>query len=59
MWNKLMGVNSFFFWPASLIFLLYAAGRAVLTLEWKMLVFATVLFAVFCVVEVVLGIMSD
>lgn len=59
MWNRLLGVNSFILWPAAFIFMLYAAGRAILTLQWKMLVVAIVIFAVFTIVEVVLAIMSD
>lgn len=59
MWNRLLGVNSFILWPAAIIFMLYAAGRAILTLQWKMLVVAIVVFAVFTIVEVVLAIMSD
>lgn len=54
-----MGINSFVFWPATLIFLLYAAGRAVLTLEWKMFVIALVIFSVISAVSFVLAVMSD
>jgi|GEM_PF-7042750 len=59
MWNKLLGVNSFFFWPASIIFVVYAAGRAVLTLQWKMLVVAIIVFIVFSIIEVILAILSE
>ena len=59
MWNKLLGINSFIFWPAAFIFMVYSGGRAILTLQWKMLVVAVVIFAVFTIVEIVLAIMSD
>lgn len=59
MWNKLLGINSFILWPAAIIFVIYSAGRGVLTLEWKMLVVALVLFVVVTIVEIVLSIMSD
>ena len=59
MWNKLLAVNSFIIWPIAFIFMVYAAGRAILVFEWKMLVVAVVIFAIFCVVEIVLAIMSD
>ncbi|TSC61450.1 MAG: hypothetical protein Athens041674_767 [Parcubacteria group bacterium Athens0416_74] len=59
MWNRILGLNSFILWPAAAVFMLYAAGRAVLTLQWKMLLLAFVIFVVFTIAEVVLAIMSD
>ncbi len=59
MWNRLMGINSFLFWPAAFVFVLYAAGRAVMTLQWKMLIVAIIIFLAFTIAEVVLGILSD
>jgi hypothetical protein len=59
MWNKLLGINSFVLWPATIIFMVYSAGRAVMTLQWKMLVVAIVIFAIFTIVEIILGMMSD
>lgn len=59
MWNRLLGINSFILWPAAIIFMLYTAGRAILTMQWKMFVVAIVIFVVFTIVEVVLAIMSD
>lgn len=59
MWNRILGLNSFILWPTAAVFMLYAAGRAVLTLQWKMLLLAFVIFIVFTIAEVVLAIMSD
>ena len=59
MWNRLLGINSFIFWPASFIFMLYAMGRTILMWEWKLLVIAIVVFGLFSIVEVVLGIISE
>jgi hypothetical protein len=59
MWNRILALNSFILWPAAAVFMLYAAGRAVLTLQWKMLLLAFVIFIVFTIAGVVLAILSD
>lgn len=59
LWNRLLGINSFVFLPIAGIFMLYAAGRAAVTLQWKMLVIAVVVFLILLIVEVVLSILSD
>jgi hypothetical protein len=59
MWNKLMAINSFFLWPATCVFLIYTAGRGLVTGEWKLFVVALVVFTIFTIAEIVLGIMSD
>ncbi len=59
MWNKILAVNSFTFWPVSFIFVIYALGRAIITLHWKMLVIAIIFFIITTIAEVVLGILSE
>lgn len=58
-WENLLGINSLILWPASLIFLIYASGHAVITLQWKMLLIAAIIFAVDTVVQIVIGIIVD
>jgi membrane protein DedA with SNARE-associated domain len=59
MWNTLMAVNSFMVWPLAFVFLMYTLGRAIMFLEWKLLVLGIVVFIIASFVEVVLGILSD
>ena len=59
MWNWILGINSFILWPASFIFLLYAAGRAILFLDWKLLIIAAVFAALTTGAAVVFAMLND
>lgn len=58
-WENLMIINSLFLWPASLIFLIYATGRAIITLDWKIFVIGFIIWALDTIVQVVIGIIVD
>lgn len=55
MWQNLMLVNSLLFWPGSLVFLIYACGRTVFFLEWKLLVIACIIFSITSIAQVIFG----
>jgi hypothetical protein len=59
MWSIITGINSFIVWPASFIFFIYSIGRAVLFLEWKLLIVAAIFLAITSCAGVVLGVLSD
>ena len=59
MWNTIMAINSFVFWPASFIFCIYAIGRGILLLDWKIAIIGIVVFAVVTGVQIVLGILDS
>jgi hypothetical protein len=59
MWGTVMAINSFFVWPASAIFLIFAIGRAFVVYEWKMAVIALIIFAITSIAQLVLGILSE
>lgn len=54
-----MAVNSFVIWPISIIFLVYAAGRALIFLEWKTLVLAGVIFVIATIAQMAISILAD
>lgn len=58
-WENLMGINGLILWPASLMFLIYAFGRALITFEWKIFVIAAFFFAIDTLVQVIIGIIVD
>ncbi|MFA7309644.1 MAG: hypothetical protein WC050_01950 [Candidatus Paceibacterota bacterium] len=59
MWNWILGINSFILWPASVIFFLYAVGRAILFLDWKLLIIAAVFVVLTTGSAVVFAMLSD
>lgn len=59
MWAYVLGFTSFILWPGSFIFMIYSAGRALFTLQWKMFVIALVIFIVVTIAEVIIALMSD
>jgi len=59
MWNRILGINSFIILPIVGAFFVYAAGHSIILWEWKLLVIATVIFALGIAAEVALGILSD
>ena len=59
MWEKILAVNSFFFWPLSVIFFLYTVGRLILAWDWKLLVIGFILVAATTIAGVVIGIMTE
>jgi hypothetical protein len=59
MWGTVMAVNSFFVWPLSLMFLVYALGRMLLFFDWKLFVIAVIVFAVSTGAQMVIGILAD
>jgi hypothetical protein len=54
-----MAINSFVVWPATVIFLVYAAGYSIMYWQWKLFVIAFVFFAIATIAQVVIGILSE
>ena len=54
-----MAINSFVIWPASFIFCIYAIGRGILLLDWKIAIIGIVVLAVVTGVQIVLGILDS
>ena len=54
-----MAVNSFFVWPLTLIFMVYATGRLALFFEWKLFVIAALLFALSTATQMIIGVISE
>lgn len=57
MWNTLLNINGIIL-SLLTVFLIYAAGRAILLLEWKLFVIALILFLIGIIAEVVLAILD-
>lgn len=59
MWERLLGINTFFIWPATGVLLIYALGRLYLGGEWKLFLMALGIFVLATITEAVLGILSN
>jgi len=58
MWNTVIAVNSFIVIPAVSIFFIYACGRALLYLEWKVALVALIVLVVTIIAEHVLALID-
>ena len=58
MWSNMLIINSAL-WTIAASFLVYAVGVAVLTLTWKELVIAALIFAALTLTEILLGALND
>lgn len=59
MWQTVLAVSSFAVVPITFIFLVYATGLMVFTLQWKLFVVALVLFLIAVGAHIVIGIISE
>ncbi|MDB5238569.1 MAG: hypothetical protein JWM46_839 [Candidatus Kaiserbacteria bacterium] len=59
MWEKILAVNSFVFWPISVVFFLYAVGRLIFAWDWKLLIISFIFVGLTSIAGAVIGIISE